>query len=416
MTPHLITLLVDSDEFSRETMRSRLEAAGLEVTLERPGGLAAQQTVAESHPDVVIVAVEPPIQRALQVIDFTRALLPGAMLIAYASEWSPHVERRLMQAGVNDFLHGKLSRERLVEVAGRARAMAIRRAKLASGEALPHGRVVTVVGQKGGIGKTTTSTNLAAAIAARGERSVLLIDLDTRFGDVAIMLDVKPEYTVSEVALEPSYLDREVFHRVLLEHESGAKVLPAPRDYRSWLNCSPEHIQRLIRFAATVFDVVICDTPGTYNDVVGAALEVSDRVVAITSSDPASLKNMALLVDHFRAKGRPDDDVLVTLIHGHGERGPGRADVEDVIGHPVNFEIPFDREVRKATQAGVPVVRWRPGSPAARVYEALAAAVAGYPAPAAAPDVRARFFGVFGRKARAGAAPAAARERDGIAV
>lgn len=413
MTPHLVTLLVDSDELAREMLRRRLQQAGLEVTLERPGGLAAQQTIAESHPDVIIVAVEPPMQRALQVIDFARALLPGAMLVAYAREWSPHLERRLMQAGVNDFLHGQVSRERLIEVAARARAMAIRRAKLATEEFAPLGRIVTVVGQKGGIGKTTTSTNLAAAIAASGQRSVLLMDLDTRFGDVAVMLDVKPEYTVSEVAREPQYLDREVFHRVLLRHESGAYVLPAPRDYRSWLNCTPEEIQRLIRFAATVFDVVICDTPGTYNDVVGAAVEVSDRVVAVTSCDPASLKNAALLVEHFRMKGRPDDALIVTLVHGHGEAAPARGEVEFVIGHPVNFEVPFDPAVRKATQAGVPVVRYRPGALAARVFEALAAAVAGYPPPAGEREVRARFFGVFGRKARqAGAQPG--RERAAV--
>ncbi len=412
MYPPLTTLLVDSDEIGRELMRERIERAGLSVTLERPGGLAAQQTIAESHPDVIFVAVEQPIQRALQVIDFARALLPAAMLVAYAREWSPHVERRLMQAGVNDFLHGRVSHDRLVEVAGRATARAIRRAAPGDPAELPVGRIVTVVGQKGGIGKTTTSTNLAAAIAGRGERSVLLIDLDTRYGDVAIMLNVQAEYTVSEVALDEACLDREVFHRVLLQHESGAWVLPAPRDYRSWLNVSPERIQRLIRFAATVFDVVICDTPGTYNDVVGAALEVSDRVVAVTSAEPASLKNAALLVDHFRAQGRPDDTVLVTLIHGHNEPGPGRADVEFVIDHPVNFEIPFDPAVRKATQLGVPVVRQRPGSPAARVYAALAAAVAGYPPPAVPTDVRARFFRIFGRKGKV----ATQRGRESVAV
>ncbi len=408
----LITLLVDSDELSRDLMRRRLEEAGLEVTLERPAGLAAQQTIAEIHPGAVFVAVEQPIQRALQVIEFTRALLPGTFIVAYSQEWSPHLERRLLQADVNDFLHGRLTRDRLVEVAGRARAIAIRRERLEA-PADAAGRVVAVVGQKGGIGKSTTSTSLAAAIAARGEQSVLLIDLDTRFGDVAIMLNVTPEYTVSEVAMQPEYLDREVFPRVLLRHESGAFVLPAPRDYRSWLNCSPEHIQRLIRFAATMFDVVILDTPGTFNDVVGAALDVADRAVVITSSDLSSIKNTALMVEHFALKGRPEDSVLVTLIHGHSEPGPGRAEVEFAIGHPVNFEIPFDREVRRATQAGVPVTQYRPGSPAARVYEALAASLAGYPAPVAPPDVRSRFFGIFG--ARRGRTAGAAR-RDTVAV
>jgi pilus assembly protein CpaE len=138
----------------------------------------------------------------------------------------------------------------------------------APSDAQDSGRVIAVVGQKGGIGKTTTSTNLAAAIAAEGGNTVLLIDLDTRFGDVAVMMDVKPDYTVSEIARDATYLDRDAFRSILLRHESGAFVLPAPRDYRSWLNCSTEQLQEMVRFAAGMFDVDP-DTLGTFNDVVG---------------------------------------------------------------------------------------------------------------------------------------------------
>ena len=113
------------------------------------------------------------------------------MIVAYSGSWSPTVERRLMQSGVNDFLHGKISREQMNNIAERARRKGAVVYAPAS-DARDSGRVIAVVGQKGGIGKTTTSTNLAAAIAAEGSNTVLLIDLDTRFGDVAVMMDVKP--------------------------------------------------------------------------------------------------------------------------------------------------------------------------------------------------------------------------------
>jgi len=411
-TTTLTSMIVDSDELSREVMRTRIERAGTEVSFERAHGIAAQQTIAAEKPDLVFIAVEQPIQRAVQTIEYARAVLPHALIVAYSREWSAAVERRLMQAGVNDFLHGKVARERLEDVAYRARTSATRSVHSSGPDAPVGGKVIAVVGQKGGIGKTTTSTNLAAAIASRGRQSVLVIDLDTRFGDVALMMDVRGEYTVSEVARDPGYLDRDALKSVLLQHESGAYVLPAPRDYRSWLNCTPAQLQTLVNFAATLFDVVILDTPGTFNDVVGASIEVADEVVVITSAELSSLKNTSLLMEHFELRGLPPEHAHVVLVHGHDQEGPSKAEVEFAVGHRVDFEVPFDREVRRATQAGVPVVLYRPQAPAAQVLHALAAAVSGQPLAAPAAEVRKRFFNVFGAKR-----PVARREsRESVAV
>ncbi len=408
----LRTLIVDSDEISREVLRSKVQRAGLEIDRERPHGLIAQQTIQEMQPDLLFVAIAQPLQRALQTIDFARAVVPDATIVAYADEWSPTIERRLMQSGVNDFLHGKIARDQMNAVVDRALR------KAASSASLPTEtgtRVIAVVGQKGGIGKTTTSTNLAAGIAAAGRQSVLLIDLDTRFGDVAVMMDVRADYSVSEAAREVETLDRETFLKMLLRHDSGACVLPAARDYRSWLNCSPEQIQDLVRFAATLFDVVILDTPGTFNDVVAAAVGAADRLVVVTSSDLASLKNTSLLLEHLALKGLAGEQVIVTLIHGHDQEGPGRADVEFAIGRTVDHEVPFDRHVRKATQLGVPVIMWKPQAPAATAFSRIAAHASGSPATYDAlgtAAVRRRFFGAFGSRKPAPAAAA----RDTIAV
>ncbi|MGE3076510.1 MAG: CpaE family protein [Dehalococcoidia bacterium] len=407
-------MLIDSDEHVRDLMRAKIEAAGLDVAIERAQGIAAQQAIQERQPQLIFVAMEQPIQRAMQVVDFARAQAPDSMIVAYSGAWSPIVERRLMQAGVNDFLHGKITRAQMKNVAERARRMA-QRAIEPLPDATEDGRVVVVIGQKGGIGKTTTSTNITAAIAADGSKSVLLIDLDTRFGDVAVMLDVKADYTVSEVARDPAFLTREHFQSVLLKHESGAYVLPAPRDYRSWLNCSTEQLQDTIRFAATMFDVVVLDTPGTYNDVVGAATELADRVVVVTSTDLTSLKNTSLLIEHLELKGRKPEEVVVTLIHGHDVDGaPSREDVEFAISHPVNHEVPFDRNVRKASQLGIPVVQHYPRTAASVAFGELAGDLAGFAySPVEAPDpVRGRFFNIFGRKS----APAETSDRKDMAV
>ena len=395
MSVGLRTLIVDSDEESRRLMRFQVERAGIAVDLEQPHGLVAQHMIQEMAPELVFAAVDQPIQRAMQTIEFARAISPQAMIVAYAREWSPMVERRLMLSQVNGFLHGKITRAAVASVVDQA----LRKATARAADGVEDlSRVVAVVGPKGGIGKTTTSTNLAAAIAREGRQSVLLIDLDTRFGDAAVMFNMRAEYTVAEAALEVESLDRDTFRQMLMQHESGAWVLAAPHDYRRWLNCSPDQVRELIRLAASVFDVVILDTPGTFNDMVGAAIETANRVVVITSTDLTSLKNTTLVLEQFRQKGIAEGSTSLALIHGHGLEGAGsRADVEYAIGRAVDHEIPFDGSVRKASQLGISVVMMRPGSPAAVALRRLAADVSGETGESTSvADVRSRFFGVFG--------------------
>jgi MinD-like ATPase involved in chromosome partitioning or flagellar assembly len=173
----------------------------------------------------------------------------------------------------------------------------------------------------------------------------------------------------------------------------------------------------MIQFAASMFDVVILDTPGTFNDVVGAAVELADRVVVVTSSDLTSLKNTSLLIEHLNLRGLGEEQVVVNLIHGHDvDGGPAKSDVEFAIGRPVTFEVPFDRAVRKASQIGIPAVMYKPHAPAPMVFRSMAAHLGGFtllPAKQDSDAVRNRFFRVFGSRKSTATAVAA---RQDVAV
>src|SRR5207247_718455 len=98
--------------------------------------------------------------------------------------------------------------------------------------------------------------------------------------------------------------------------------------------------------------------PGTFNDVVLASIGLAHKVVVVTSTELTSLKNCSLLMEHLEVRNVVENDVIVTLIHGHREElsGTGRREVEYAIGRNVSHEIPFDANVRRASQAGAPVV------------------------------------------------------------
>jgi pilus assembly protein CpaE len=89
------------------------------------------------------------------------------------------------------------------------------------------GRLICVLGPKGGTGKTLTSTNLATALALAGKK-VLVIDLDLQFGDVALCLGLPPEKTMYDLAISGGSLDADKLADYVMTHDTGVDVLLAP--------------------------------------------------------------------------------------------------------------------------------------------------------------------------------------------
>src|SRR5207244_8109363 len=90
------------------------------------------------------------------------------------------------------------------------------------------GRIVTVFSPKGGTGKTSVATNLAAALAKHQGKRTLLLDLDLQFGDAAIMLGIEPEKTIYDLVVAPGELDSEKLADYTTRHQCGLDILPAP--------------------------------------------------------------------------------------------------------------------------------------------------------------------------------------------
>jgi pilus assembly protein CpaE len=90
------------------------------------------------------------------------------------------------------------------------------------------GRIVTVFSAKGGCGKTTLATNIAAAIADSGRGTVALVDLDLAFGDVAIALQLFPTHTIADAVAIGEDLDGPALTSLLTAHRSGLQALVAP--------------------------------------------------------------------------------------------------------------------------------------------------------------------------------------------
>ena len=138
------------------------------------------------------------------------------------------------------------------------------------------GRVITVFSAKGGCGKTTLSTNFASAIADSGKGSVVIVDLDLAFGDVAIALQLFPTHTIADAVHLGTELDSKALLGLLTSHRSGLQALVAPMDPSGSETISTTLIVHIIDLLRQEFDYVVIDTPPALDDHVLAAFDRSN--------------------------------------------------------------------------------------------------------------------------------------------
>src|SRR4030095_3643639 len=123
------------------------------------------------------------------------------------------------------------------------------------------------------------------------------LDIDTRFGDVALVLDLNSKENISDIVRNIDEVDRFNIRSHLTTHSSGVEVLPAPTRPSDWRTVQSGHVEKLIKLLAQTHDYVILDTPGFFTELVGVALDMSDLVLLITTLDVSSLKDSTMAFD-----------------------------------------------------------------------------------------------------------------------
>jgi len=372
-------LLVDGSIAARLDAKRVLSQAGLTLAGECGFGMEAASLAARLQPDVLLVGVSEPPERPLQLLETLHQVLPETPIIVYSDSNDIELARMAMRSGATDFLVRPIKPKALrfsvvSQLAAREQRQLRRLGQAASAQT---GDVITVFGAKGGIGKSTVTTNLAVALALQRRHSVCVIDLDDGFSDVAGMLGVKPERTLCDLVRDlervpPNAID---LSRYMVRHElSGLDVLPGP-DVIEWRTITPEQVRRIIDLAARRYDIVVLDTSAMLNELVQLAVEVATIAICLTTTEPASVNDSLQAMRALEMLQYPHERVHVVMNatnpHDHVEIET----VESILQREVFWTIPYDRRLRDATHFGRPVVIGAPRSAAARSLNSLAAAI-----------------------------------------
>lgn len=298
--------------------------------VDRPEEFASE--VKRLRPRVVVLDVS---ERGDDLLDAYEALAERPFLIVVGPE-DNRLLKRALRLGARDYLTPDVE----------AKAQLVRALDAISNEAPDgpddesSGSVVAVMGTKGGTGATFVACQLAAGLARSGKR-VVLVDLHLRTGDVALYLDLKPQYTFASLAVGEK-ADIAYIRTALVAHASGVQVLAAPARPEEGDIVSGACVERTLVLLKREFDYVVLDLPRDFDDRSVGALDLSDCVLMVSTPEVPALNRGNLQLDLLRRLGHPGARLRVVINRVDTASSPSVREIEAFLARPIDAQLPND--------------------------------------------------------------------------
>jgi pilus assembly protein CpaE len=374
-----MTTVVELDPVLADVFRSTL--AG-EVTLLQ--SLALVEDHLRQRPDERVVVLGPSVadEGAAEFARRNRIVRPAVGVVLVRPTVGHTVLTAALRSGMSEVVEtsdATALRDAVNRAHEVARAMA---QSLDHGGTPSRGALVTVFSTKGGVGKSLVATNVAAALADRGSR-VCLVDLDIQCGDVAIMLQLTPQHTLGDLDLIRGEVDASGLGSLLTEHSENLTVLAAPLQLGTQVRV--EDVGAVLDLLTGMFDVVVVDTSGQFDDHGLQALDRSDVLVLVGTLDIPALKSLKLAVGTLDLLGVPRDRWRLVLNRADAKVGLSTAEFAQTLGLAITTSLPTSRDVLLAVNRGEVLVRANRNHPVSKALSELASSLGSGPARAPEP-------------------------------
>lgn len=344
------------------------------VDLHGRNAVVVADELGAGHPFVIVLGPALAVDDALAVATRIDELHPEITTILVAHT-SPELFERALHAGVRRVVDPSAGPQELANAIDAAVERVARRQSNAGADvpdvlAGPARRVITVLSPKGGSGKTTVASNLAAGLAGVHPGKVAIVDLDLQFGDIADAFLLDPAHSLLDVP-DTGPVDGARVKLALTPAGHGLHALCAPDDPAAGEEVPVHVVAGAIDALAADLPFVIVDTGAGIDAPALAAIERSTDIVLVGSLDVPSIRSLRKLIRALDRLGMTDARRHVVLNRADSEVGIRVAEVEATLDLPIAVHVPSSRAVPTSINVGRPVILADPTSPVATALQQL---------------------------------------------
>jgi len=231
------------------------------------------------------------------------------------------------------------------------------------------GKIVGIISIKGGVGKTTTVSNLGALLSSEFGKKVLIVDANFSAPNLALHLGfINPEITLSDVML-----DKVDIKDAIYEHDIGFHMLPTALMHRK---INPFKLRSKLNKLKSFYDVILIDSSPTLNEEMLSTILASDNLFVVTSPDLPTLSCTMHAVKVAKKKNTPISGMIVNKVRNKRFELTTE-EVQNSTGVPVVAVLPDDIKVIEALANSTPAAVFTPRRNFAVEYKKLAASIVG---------------------------------------
>ena len=246
----------------------------------------------------------------------------------------------------------------------------------------PLGRVIAVVGAKGGVGASTVAHNLAWSLASVTEMATILADFDLAFGTAGLDYNQDPPQGVAEAVFAPDRVDAVLVDRLLSKCGDKLSLLAAPATLDRVLDLAEVSFDSLVDAMRGSTPWIVLDVPHLWSGWARRILVSADDVIVVASPDLANLRNTKNLIDNVKG-ARLNDAPPRLVLNGVGMlKRPeiAAAEFAKAVETDPTAVIPHDAKLfGGAANNGQMIAEIEPNGKTAQIFVDLASQLAGRP-------------------------------------
>jgi len=401
MAEKIRILVVDDIVETRENLAKLIGfEPDMVIVASADGGQQAVEFAKKERPDVILMDINMPDMDGITATEIIANTVPESPIIMMSVQGEQDYLRRSMLAGAREFLVKPFSADELVNAIRhvheiekmkrqryqQAAPSQQQQPSLTSMLQPDRGQIITFFSPKGGVGRTTISTNLAVALHQSTGKPVVLVDGSLPFGDIAVILNMSPKAkTIADLVGSFEQVDAEVLESVLVQHSTGIKVLLAPPTPEAAELITGANIKKILETLREHYAFVVVDTWPSFQEQVLTMLDVADVILTLMTLEITSLKNVRVFMEIAEKLGYDEQKVQLVANRNDSSGGIKASDVEASLARKIPHTIVSDgRALVLAVNRGVPFVISHRDSQVAKDIFTLADKLSGASAAAAA--------------------------------
>ena len=314
----------------------RLAKAHMTVKM---GGVEAAVETYHSMPTPNVIILESAGRGILDGLDELASVCdPGTRVVVIGSERDEVPYRELVRRGVNDYILGD------IEILDLVRAIC---SLFSASEAVVTGRIIAVIGAKGGVGASTVAHNVAWTIARDLALDSVVIDLDMAFGTASLDYNQDPLQNLANAVFQPERPDTALMERLLAKCSEHLSLLAAPATLDRVYDFGAEAFDAILDTMRMTTPCIVLDVPHQWSAWTRRTLISADDILVVAEPDLANLRNTKNLMSVLKA-ARPNDRPPLYCINQVGMHKRPEIDAKSfakTIESPPVAVIPFDSKV-----------------------------------------------------------------------